>query len=310
MNSGIFRRQPHLDLSTAELDSGVDSLLIDRVPDVTGWGRLAELGKLDKIIMVLCGTSVPIAGEGKIPVRELYLHSLSQACLKTILSLTNVEEITLWHAASPFLDLAMLGHGQRVRHLFLHCGLALGFKHLQGFPLERVHSSSVEISEEFLEVLASWSPTLRELWVGHALPFRPDQLPSLPKLEDLKVSGHPETRPAWRDYVAAHPRIVKFRFEPMPEAQADFPHTVVEEIYRSVAILKVSAGKKTTYEAWGDFAGIQGNNHDVRDWLAASTVKAKKQVKVYSEADELGLRSTKIAALKECLDAILDERTR
>lgn len=51
---------------------------------------------------------------------------------------------------------------------------------------------------------------------------------------------------------------------------------------------------------------IKGNNHDLREWLEKSGVKAVKKVKIYSEADELGLSAGKIGEIRECIDAVLE----
>lgn len=252
MKSAIFRRQPNLDLSKDVSESDIDYLLIDRIADVTGWGRLSELDKLDKITAVHCGTSAPMQGNGSIAIRELYLHTLTQAGLKTMISMTNAEEITLRHSDSPFLDMAMVSHCKRLRNLFLHCGLALEFRHLKGLPLERVHVSHVEMNEEFLGALSSWSGTLRELWVEHTLPFGPDRLPALPKLEGLKVTRHAETRELWKAWTESRPQL-KFRFEPISESSANLPITAINEIYRNVAIMNGEQGKEDFLRGLGEF---------------------------------------------------------
>jgi hypothetical protein len=306
----IFRRLPKVDLESALADPDTVFLLLDRIPDVAGWKRIPELGKLGKISMVNCGTREPAPPGAVVKLDELYVHTLSPACLKAIAGMADAVDITIWHSETPVLDLSVLRHVSRLRYLFLNCGLATGFPAVIGAKLERLHVSNPAMDDGFRKLLESCQGTLRELWLANNEPLRPVDLPVLPQLKELRVPSHPETLDAWRAWRASHPDVV-LKFQTVAPPSAKLPATSIAEIHRDAAIMKVMTGKKTGYESWGDFtrlSSIQGNNHDLRAWLEKAAAKAKKKLKIHSEADEMGITAAKIEDVRWAIDALVDAR--
>jgi hypothetical protein len=307
MRAAIFRRKPHVDLSLALPDAGIEFLLLDHIPRVSGWRRLQDLDQLSKISMVQCGSSEDAPAVRPRQLRELYLHTLTQSCLKTIAALTQADDVTIRHSETPLVHMAMLRHHTGLRKLFLYCGLAVGFAPLVGFPLEEVHITNVEMDEEFLRTLKSWKG-LRELWLENEQSFGPDRLPELPGLKKLRIPAYPEFREEWIKWAASHPKVT-FKFQPVTESYGKMPSATIEEIYRDVAVLKLTKGRRIWYEAWEDFTDkspIPGNNHDLREWLKGRLARVKKRVRLFSEADELGLSASRLEDIKWCIDALLD----
>lgn len=308
--SAIFRRQTKVDLVSALADPEVDFILLDRIPDVAGWKRLPELRKLGKISMVHCGTTESAPSGAVIKLDELYVHTLSPACLKAIANMADAVEVTIWHFETPVLDLSVLRHVSRLRNLFLYCGIGTGFEAIVAAKLERLHVSNAAMDDGFRKALASSKETLTELWLANNEPLRPDDLPILPKLKELRVPSHPETLDLWRAWRAAHPDVV-LKFQAVSPPSAKMPATAIAEIHRDAAIMKVMAGKKISYESWGDFtrlSPIRGDNHDIRTWLEKAAAKAKKKLKVHSEADEMGVTAAKIEDIRWAIDALIEAR--
>jgi len=305
---GIFRRLPKVDLAEALANPESSWLLLDRILDVTGWKRLPQLGRLDRITLVNCATSEAAPEGGRVETDALYVHTLSPACLRAIAGMADAVEVTIWHFETPVLDLSVLRHVSRLRNLFLHCGIATGFGQLSAAKLERLHVSNVAVDDEFRNVLASSRETLTQLWLANNEPLRPEDLPVLPKLKELRVPSHPETLDTWRAWRAAHPDVV-LKFQTVAPPSATLPATAIAEIHRDAAIMRVTTGTKISYESWGDFtrlSRIKGNNHDVRAWLEKAAAKAKRKVKVHSEADELGVTAARIEDIRWAIDAMAD----
>ena len=84
---GIYRRLAAFDLGT-DLSGEPPKLTLDRILDISGWARLAGLGKLKKLTAIECGTTTPVLAGNPIPVTELYLIENTLACLKSILAMT------------------------------------------------------------------------------------------------------------------------------------------------------------------------------------------------------------------------------
>ncbi len=308
---GIFRRMTELDLNTVTPNPELNRLTLDRIQNVKGWSRLSELEKLDRIRLIECGSAEPEPKRDVIPVTELSLLENSLSCLKTVLTLTMSEIVTIQHWETPTLDLVLLRHHRGLRHLFLYCGLATGFRHVASCGIERLHITNVELDSEFLSVLSGWKNTLWELWLENEKPFGPQELPDLPKLTLLKIPTYPETLAAWKAWRIVHPGV-KIEFQGPPQPTANHPYAAVAEIHRDVAVMKVTKGKKITYEVWGNFSGkspIGGNNHDLRHWLEMQAENAKKKITVFSEADEIGISTTKPEIVKWCIDTLLDGKT-
>jgi hypothetical protein len=304
----IFRRLPKVDLVSALPDPDTVFLLLDRIPDVAGWKRLPELGKLGKISMANCATREPAPAGAVVKLDELYVHTLSPSCLKAIAGMADAIDISIWHSETPVLDLSVLRHVSRLRFLFLYCGLATGFEAIAAARLERLHVSNAAMDDGFRKVLESSKGTLRELWLANNEPLRPGDLPSLPHLKELRVPSHPETLEAWRAWRAEHPEVV-LKFQAVAPPSAKQPATSIAEIHRDAAIMKVMTGKKTSYESWGDFTrlcAIKGDNHDIRAWLEKAAAKAKKKLKIHSEADEMGVTAAKIEDVRWAIDAMVE----
>ncbi|MEO6098016.1 MAG: hypothetical protein ABIW76_21075 [Fibrobacteria bacterium] len=297
-----------IDLRSAWREGPKLSFTLDRIQNITGWDRLFVFKRLDRISMIESGTQEAAPAGNPIPVTELYLMENTLACLKTVLAITRSEVASIRHLETPTMDMAMLRHHRGLRELYIYTGLAIGFKHLVGCPMERFHADNVALDGEFLGALESWKASLHELWLENEKPFGPDQLPDLPALTKLKIPTYPETLAAWKVWRAAHP-AVKIEFQGPPQSSSKQPFASIAEIHRDSAVMKVSKGKKVAYEVWGDFTGkspLPGNNHDLRDWLEKQAESSRKKIKCFSEADELGISAAKPEDIKWCVDALLD----
>lgn len=308
MKSALFRRAPAIDLKTAIPDAETEYVLLDRIPSVSGWKRLAELPALRKISAVKCGGQEAGPGGNRAKLDELYIHTLSPACLGALCGLSDARSVTIWHDETPVLDLALLRGHARLRELFLHCGIAVGFAHVAKAPLERLHVSNLSWDGDFPGALKGWRDSLAELWLENNEPFGPERLPALPKLKELRVPSHPETVEAWKGWRDAHPGIALKFTRPVPPS-AKSPAASILEIHRDAAIVKLLAGKKLSYESWGDFTAdtrVEGDNHDLRAWLEKTAAKAKRKLACFSDADQMGIRAAKVEDVRWAIDALRD----
>lgn len=110
-----IRRLPAADLGERVADAATTSLILDRIPRVSGWEALSRLPALRKISVVVCGSEEAWRGDHSLALDVLYASSSTSNCLRCVVSLCDAEEVTVLHEDARALDLAMFtGHEPRV----------------------------------------------------------------------------------------------------------------------------------------------------------------------------------------------------
>jgi hypothetical protein len=299
-----------VDLATAPLEPGLQSLQLSRLKSIDGWEALRGL-PLEDLSIVLCTNPRGAPLSPKMKLHELRINSSDEATVAFALSSFSVEELALTYKGTVF-DLARLADQDRLTSLWVGASLVRGLEHLSDRRFSYLGLFDLEPDEATRRGFALLADRVESLSLDATRPFGPDLLPEMPSLRRLQVPGYEAYREAWIDYAVAHfPRIGCFFTTP---TQPDDRTVSVEEIYRGIDILRIVARGKTKFEVSGDMTeevmardpSWDGSNGDLEDELRKVAKRAKRKLSWGSEADNLVAWAADVETCRWLIDQIVD----
>ncbi|CAN5925016.1 hypothetical protein BH11MYX4_BH11MYX4_01440 [soil metagenome] len=175
--------------------------------DIVGWQGLAGR-KLKFVELRRCKTDALAEIAPRCSADWLSLYLSSKSCATVLCSGTRARTLVILHN-SPF-DLRLLARQSRLEDLGIAAPTIVGARHLRSAVLARLRLGRYDLDDEILATVVAHEATLSDLELESDVPFRPQDLPRLPKLRQLTVPAYEEHRAAWLDFAARFKGHVAF----------------------------------------------------------------------------------------------------